>query len=256
MYLFFSSKLELENENISKLQTVDSLGWNIAHYPSRSNKVDLLKLIEKMENTEIKDDNMRSLITTKTNTSKTCLHIACEFAKYEAVEYILTKFKTVLNDVDDFGWNALHYAAKGGDSIILKKKLIKHGMDIGCLTTDGKTILHIAWINKHPEICEYAVKHLHKNLLNAQTKIHGLTAAHYLAVENKEDGRETKILEILCKSDNMDISATCKKSLNQLEWAMDHLNIELICGIVNEKYRGKCKVSKKYFKGNGKKREP
>lgn len=54
----------------------------------------------------------------------------------------------------------------------------------------------------------------------------------------------------------MDLSATCKKSLNQLEWAMDHLNIELICGIVNEKYRGKCKVSKKYFKGNGKKREP
>lgn len=111
----------LEKENVSKLQKVDSSGWNIAHYASRSNKVDLLKLIEKMENIEIKDENMRSLIMKKTNTSKTCLHIACEFAKYEAVEYILTKFKTVLNYVDNFGWNALHYASKGGDLIILKK---------------------------------------------------------------------------------------------------------------------------------------
>lgn len=55
----------LEKENVSKLQKVDSSGWNIAHYASRSNKVDLLKLIEKMENIEIKDENMRSLIMKK-----------------------------------------------------------------------------------------------------------------------------------------------------------------------------------------------
>lgn len=234
----------LENENISKLQKDDFSGWNIAHYASRSNNVDLLKLIEKKEKIEIKDENKRSLITKKTNTSKTCLHIACEFAKYEAVEYILTKFKAVLNFVDDLGWNALHYAAKGGDVIILEE-LIKHRMDIGCLTTDGKTILHIACIHKHPEICEYAVKHLPKNRLNAKTKNNGLTAAHYLAVEKKEEGSETKILKILCKSDNMNLSATCKKGLNQLEWAIDHLNIELIRGIVSAKYREKCEVSRK-----------
>lgn len=62
-------------------------------------------------------------------------------------------------------------------------------MDIGCLTTDGKTILHIACINKHPEICEYAVKHPHKKNLNAQTNNNGLTAAHYLAVEKKRRKR-------------------------------------------------------------------
>lgn len=247
----------LEKENVSKLQKVDSSGWNIAHYACRSNKVDLLKLIEKMENIEIKDKNMRSLIMKKTNTPKACLHIACEFAKYEAVEYILTKFKTVLNDVDDLGWNALHYAAKGGNMIILEK-LMKHGIDIGCLTTDGKTILHIACIHKHPEVCEYAVKHLPTNRLNAQTNNNGLTADHYLAVERKEDGSETKILKILCECENMDLLATCNNGFNQLEWSIHHLNIELIREIVSAQFRKKCGITrKKNFKGEGKNgREP
>lgn len=87
--------------------------------------------------------------------------------------------------MDDLGWNAIHYAAKGGNSIILKE-LIKKEMDIGCLTTDGKTILHIAYIHKHLEIRKYAVKHLPTNLLNAQTNNNGLTAGHYLAVEKKK----------------------------------------------------------------------
>lgn len=43
----------------------------------------------------------------------------------------------------------------------------------------------------------------------------------------------------------MNLSATCKKGLNQLEWAIDHLNIELIRGIVSAKYREKCEVSRK-----------
>lgn len=169
-----------ENENIPTLRKVDLSGWNIAHYASRSNKVDLFQLIEENENIGEEE----SLITKKTNTSKTCLHIACEFAKYDAVLYILTKFETILNHVDHLDWNALHYAAKGGNLIILKK-LIEEGMNIGCLTTDGKTILHIACIHKHPAICKYAVKNLPKSLLNAKTNNNGITAIHYLAVEKK-----------------------------------------------------------------------
>lgn len=145
--------------------------------------------------------------------------------------------------MDNLGWNALHYAAKGGDLIILKK-LMKHGMDIGCLTTDGKTILHIACINKHPEICEYAVKHLHKNLLNAQTNNNGLTAAHYLAVETKEDGSETKILKILCECKNVDLLATCNSGFNQLEWSIHYLNLKLIREIVSEQFRKKCGITR------------
>lgn len=93
--------------------------------------------------------------------------------------------------MDDLGWNAIHYAAKGGNSIILKE-LIKKEMDIGCLTTDGKTILHIAYIHKHLEIRKYAVKHLPTNLLNAQTNNNGLTAGHYLAVEKKRRRKRNK----------------------------------------------------------------
>lgn len=228
---------------ISELRKADLSGWNIAHYASRSNKVDLLQSLEKRENIENKEENDQSLITKITNTSKTCLHIACEFAKKEVVEFILTKYETILSYVDDLGWNAIHYAAKGGDLIILKE-LIEKGMDIGCLTTDGKTILHIACIHKHPEICEYAVKNLPTYLLNAQTNNNGLTAAHYLAVEKKEDGSETKILKILCECENMDLLATCNNGFNQLEWSIHHLNLELIREIVSEQFRKKCGITR------------
>lgn len=230
-----------EKENIPDLRKVDSSGWNIAHYASKSNKIDLFKLIEEKEkeNTGKKE----SLIMEKTNTSKTCLHIACEFAKYESVLYILTKFETILNDVDDLRWNALHYAAKGGNLKILKT-LIKEGMVVGCLTKDGKTILHIACIHKHPAICKYAVKNLPTGLLNAKTTSYGLSAVHYLAVEKKEDGSETEILKILCKSKKIDLSATCNKGFNQLEWAIDHLNIELIRSIVSAQFRKECDITR------------
>lgn len=243
--------------DISELQKADLSGWNIAHYACRSNKVDLLEFIEENEKFKIKEENNESFITKRTNTSKTCLHIASEFANCEVVEYILTKFKTILNYSDDLGWNALHYAAKGGNLIILRK-LIENGMDIGCLTKDGKTILHIACIHKHPNICNYAVKNLPENLLNVKTKKYGLAAVHYLAVEKKEDGSETKILKILCECKKMDLTATCNKGCNQLEWAIDHLNIELIRGIVSAEFKKKCGVSRKsLFEAKGKlKRKP
>lgn len=40
----------------------------------------------------------------------------------------------------------------------------------------------------------------------------------------------------------MDLSATCKNVFNQLEWAIDHLNIELIQGLVSATFRVKCNV--------------
>lgn len=93
------------------------------------------------------------------------MYIVCEFVKYEVVEYIFIKFKIVFNYVDNFGWNVLYYVVKGGDLIILKK-FMKYGMDIGCLIIDGKIILYIVCINKYLEICEYVVKYFYKNFLN------------------------------------------------------------------------------------------
>lgn len=41
----------------------------------------------------------------------------------------------------------------------------------------------------------------------------------------------------------MDLSATCFMGYNQLEWAIDHLNVELISAIVSPKFRDRCGVT-------------
>lgn len=211
----------------------DLSGWNIAHYASMSGRLLLLKLIEK-------EQTLRSLITKETKWNKTCLHIACEYANVSTVKFLVTKFPTLLNCKDYLSWNALHYAAKGGSLEILEY-LIENELEIGCLTKDQKTILHVACIHKNLDISRYAAEHLSSELLNTQTNTSGLLASHYLAVETKENGNESKILEILCSSD-MNLKATCRNGLNLLEWAIDHLNIDLIRAVVSVNFREKCGV--------------
>lgn len=116
------------------------------------------------------------------------MHIACEFEKIQIVKFI-TKHKqlqTLIPDKDALGWNALHFAAKGGNLDILEYLLNfkKEGMDIGCKTDDGKTLLHFACIHKKTEVCQFVLtefgknKNKYKELLNAKTTDNELTAAH------------------------------------------------------------------------------
>lgn len=230
--------LKNELKYINPMKT-DISGWNIGHYASKSGRVELLEFIEKKK-------TLRSLITAQTLSLKTCLHIACEFANYEAVEYLVTKFASLLHCKDHLNWNALHFAAKGGSLKILKY-LIENGLEIGCLTMDQKTILHVACIHKNLDISRYAVKHLSSELLNTVTNTSGLLASHYLAVEKKEEGTEAKILQVLCNSD-MDLTTTCFDGFTLLEWAIDHLNIDLIRAIVSVNFREKCGVDTKSLK--------
>lgn len=211
----------------------DSSGWNIAHYASLSGRLLILELLEK-------EQTLRYLITEKTEWKKTCLHIACEHANVSTVKFLVAKFPTLLHCEDYLAWNALHYAAKGG-SLEIFEYLIENGLEIGCLTKDGKTILHVACIYKSLDISRYAVEHLSPKLLNTVTNTTGLLACHYLAVETKEDGNEANILEILFNSD-MNLKATCRVGFTLLEWAIDHLNIDLIQAVVSVKFREKCGV--------------
>lgn len=219
--------------DIDSMKT-DISGWNIGHYASMSGRVELLKFMEEKE-------KLRTLISKQTKSLKTCLHIACEFANVAAVKYLVSKNVQLLHLNDDMNWNALHFAAKGGNLEILIH-LIENGLKIDCLTKDHKTILHVACIHKKLNICKYAVKHFSYDLLNTRTNTSGLPASHYLAVEKKEDGNEANILEVLCKS-RMDLTAKCCDGFTLLEWAIDHLNIELIRAVVSSKFREKCGVS-------------
>lgn len=212
----------------------DVSGWTIAHYASFSN----IKLLEYMAANE----KFCYLIMKKTNSLKTCLHIACEFAKHEIVKFIAKNFETLLHDEDELGWNALHFAAKGGNLDTLRYLLSRKGMNIDCRTKDGKTLLHIACISKQTSICEFVVSAFSEELLNAKTNKYHLTAAHYLGVEKKEDGSETKIFEILAGS-KMKLSAKSSKGLSVLDFAIDHLNKELVQCMVKTKYREKLRLN-------------
>lgn len=227
------------DRNKIDLMKTDLSGWNIAHYASMSGRLLILKLIEK-------EQTLRSLITKETQWNKTCLHIACEHANVSTVKFLVTEFPALLSCKDHLSWNALHYAAKGGSLDILEY-LINNKLEIGCLTKDGKTILHVACIHKNLDISRYAVEHLSQKLLNTVTNTTGLLACHYLAVETKGDGNEAKILEVLCNSD-MNLRETCRIGLTMLEWAIDHLNIDLIRAVVSVKFRKKCGVDTEVLK--------
>lgn len=229
------NKLEYKIDPMKK----DKSGWNIGHYASMSGRVKLLEFMEQNE-------TLRSLIIAQTKSLKTCLHIACEFANFDAVEFLVTNFASLLHCEDHLKWNALHFAAKGGRLEILEY-LLANGLQIGCLTKDQKTILHVACIHKNLDISRYAVEHLSSELLNTPTNTSGLLASHYLAVEKKEEGNEANILEVLCNSD-MNLTATCYDGFTLLEWAIDHLNIDLVRAIVSVNFREKCGVNSKSLK--------
>lgn len=219
------------------LSKTDMSGWNIAHYASLSN----FKLFKYIAS----HDEVRELVMVKTKASKTCLHIACEFGKTEIVGFIAGHFtlKKLIPEKDKLGWNALHFAAKGGELKILECLLKIEGMEIDSKTDDGKTLLHIACIHKKTEICKFLIKQFGKNkdkykeLLNIKTTNNKLTAAHYLAVEKKEDGSEREILKMLINTKQVDFSAINGSGLTVLEFAVNHLNKELIECILSATYR-------------------
>lgn len=227
--------LENNIDKISPMKT-DSSGWNIAHYASMSNKC-LLEFIAKNKN-----EKLYCLVMEKTNSKKTCLHIACEFGNLEIVIFIAENYSILIGCVDDFGRNALYYAAKGGNLKILEYLINNYDLDIKSLTSDNSTILHVACIHKHVEICQYAVKHFSREFLNARTRDLGLTAAHYLGVESKGDESEIRILEIFCNSE-MDLTALSYRGLSVLDRAIDQLNADLIQAMVSEKFRERCGIN-------------
>lgn len=209
-------------------------GWNVCHFASMSNFA-LLQFI-------VNDPELRNLILEKTESKRTCLHIACEYAQLEAVELIVAEFNSLIQCKDKHGWNALHFAAKGGNLRILEY-LLQQNLDLGSLTDDSKTILHIACLEKHVDICQYAVNNFSKELLNSKTRDHKLTAVHYLVREKKEpsDGSVEKILQIFCNSE-MNLGAISSKGLTVLDRAIDHHDIEVVRCVVKKEYREKCGV--------------
>lgn len=91
----------LEKRWTQQLKKTDAHGWNIAHFAAMVGNKDLFKLIQAFR-------------LEKTRRKKTVLHICCKYGHEDLSDKIIKTSRSILHDVDDEEWNALHYAAKGG----------------------------------------------------------------------------------------------------------------------------------------------
>lgn len=198
------------------IDKADAHGWNIAHFSAMVGDNGIFDLIKSVNNV-------------KTHRQKTILHIGCEHGHLDFCTSVLRSQPNFLYDVDDEEWNALHYAAKGGNIELFKEMEITLGESKFATTDNGKTVLHIACINNQVNICQYICSpdsQYHK-IINKTTKLKKWTAAHYVAVEIKEDKSEEKLIELLHKG-GLDLTYTTVDGYTVLGIACEHRNITLI----------------------------
>lgn len=197
------------------LEKSDARGWAIDHFVAMVGNKKIFNML--------KDGILK-----KTKRRKTVLHICCEYGRDGLCENVLEKCKSILHDVDTEGWNALHYAAKGGNLRIYKQieKVLKRSL---CATTnDGKTVLHVACINNRVDICRYICSNnSYRRIINSQIKTKKWTAAHYVAVEIKKDGAEEELISLLVQG-GIDLKALTSDRLTVLGVACEHRNKNLI----------------------------
>ncbi|XP_078339594.1 uncharacterized protein LOC111107388 [Crassostrea virginica] len=207
------------------LGKADLRGWNIAHYAAKVGNKDVFNAFIDEE-----------FASQKTFHRKTILHICCENGHYELCELILNNspfISTILHDRDDEGWNALHSAAKGGNLKVFKmiEEALKSSDPLEVLreeTDYQEIVLHICCIHKNVEICRYLCNKL-KSAPEIVNKVSTnlWTAAHYVAVEIKQDGSEEKIIGILVEA-GIDLKSQSNQGKTVLTVAFEHRNDNLI----------------------------
>lgn len=203
-------------ETKTLIDKADAHGWNIAHFSAMVGDNCIFDLIKSVNNV-------------KTHRQKTILHIGCEHGHLDFCRSVLRSQPIFLYDIDDEEWNALHYAAKGGNLELFKEMEISLGESKFATTDNGKTVLHIACINNQVNICRYICRpnsHYHK-IINKKTKLKKWTAAHYVAVEIKEDGSEEKLIKLLHKG-GLALEHTTVDGYTVLGIACEHRNKRLI----------------------------
>lgn len=217
-------KTLMNRDDLSRLfYKADAQGWRVAHFAAMAGNKDILEyLIKKKLN-----------IRMTTNRKKNVLHVACEYGNYDICAEILDRYdgrESMLYETDDENWNALHYAAKGGNLkvYITVEKFYENSVRLSETTRDEKTVLHIACINKRTEICQYICgQESYKDIIDSRGSFKGWTAAHYIAVEIKQDGTEENLIRILVES-GIDLKAFTTDGLTVLGVACEHRNRNLI----------------------------
>ena len=222
---FCQALVKMNNELKLPLGKADLRGWNIVHFAAKVGNRDIFNYFINEE-----------FASQKTFHEKTVLHICCEYGHYELCDLILknSPFKgAILHDVDDEGWNAFHYAAKGGNLMVFKmiEEALKSSDPLEVLCEETfyqETVLHICCIHKNVEICRYICNKLKSapEIVN-KPSTNLWTAAHYVAVEIKQDGSEEELIGILLEA-GMDLKSQSNLGKTVLTVAFEHRNDNLI----------------------------
>lgn len=152
-------KMLMNRSDLSlSLDKSDDNGWTIAHYAAMVGNDCVFDHLIKKNNKPI-----------KTKRQKTILHVCCEYGNYKICERILNHYKEIVFDKDDKDWNALHYAAKGGNLSVFQQveKIFKQSARLYETTRDKKTVLRIASIYKNNDVSRYICKKTKRVLLPA-----------------------------------------------------------------------------------------
>ncbi|XP_061186802.1 receptor-interacting serine/threonine-protein kinase 4-like [Saccostrea echinata] len=196
------------------IKNVDNRLWNAAHFAAQGGDIRILQLLAE-KGLAIKES---------TKNKCTILHIACRKANYEMSQYILSKHPELLDNLNEFGWRAAHYAAKGGNIRILQ--LLKDkGVSLKLTTENKETLLHIACLYARYEICQFLLSVCPDNLQDVDEQ--GWNATHFAA-----QGGDIRILQLL--TDNtLSLKETTHEKCSILHIACSNARYDMCKHILN-----------------------
>ena len=201
---------------------MDKKGYRLVHYTAERNDDDLISIINLLldHGAEIYD---------QTSEGMTILHIACKNGNVQLVEYCLSKYSSLLNMEDKFGFNSALFAVSYGHMAVFNILRGERDLKIKSHKT-SMNILHLACLNEKKD----AFLNILKNYchIKRDNDIDERNILHYVA-----RGGNIEILDFLLKD------AWAKEKLEQdsrntgsiLQTACVYGHVEM-CRILISKY--------------------
>lgn len=209
-------KYILENRDFQSILETNSVsGKNACHYAAEAGSVSIFKLLA----TKCIDPKAT------TNNGQNAFHIACIYNQFEMCEYISKHYHDLISADCKEGWNATLYAAKNGNTKILKF-LQKENISFEHKSESSRNALHIACDKGHIEASKY-LSDTFPFLLNAADS-QGRYAFHFAARSGCIE--ILKYLEI-----NSDVTRATNSGMNILHMACLHDHVEM-CRYILDKY--------------------
>ncbi len=202
-------------DKASHLDDRDNNGWTALHFAATGGDLDIFT--ELYNHPEV--DKM-----VKTNAGSSIIMIAARKGKKDIVRFLLTQPDEAshINNTNNTGWIALHFAAKAGDLDTFTELYNHSKVDRRVKTNAGSSIIMIAALNGKKDIVKFLLTQPDEASHLNDTDKDGWTALHYAAqgddldtfselynhpgVDRKvKTGREPSVLRIAAAAGKKDI---------------------------------------------------